>query len=150
MQLRHGGLTIEVPDDWEDRSTLLFVAPRDTAELPTVAAVQRPTEAVAIAFVRVKSGETAEDVMRSQAEQARALNPEFEVSDAGPIDSALGSGWCQTQSLTVFDMPVRQLSAAFVVGPVAVVATASAAESRFARCSEMLSSVLRSLGPAEG
>ncbi len=144
MEIQHGGLLIDLPHSWSDQSSLLFVAPREEESLPTTAAVQRPTEAVAVGFVLAESRD-ARAILTEQTAQLAAAEPTLEVVAEGPFSCGLGPGWSQTQKLTVGETAVRQLSVACLIGHLAVVATASAAEARFKRCEEQLSSILKSL-----
>ena len=144
MKLKHGALVIDLPDTWTDQSSLLFVAPREEQQLPTTAAVQRPTEAVAMNFL-IADTDDPRAILEQQADRMRELHAGFEVLEDGPFTCGLGKGWRYIQRLTVAEVPVRQIAVACVIGPVAVVATASAAEARFQRCEKQLAAILESM-----
>ncbi len=144
MEVRHGGLVIDVPEGWSDQSTLLFVAPRDEATAATVAKVAVPTEAVAVRF-RMSEDKDAAAVLAEEFTGVRAADPDAEEIESGPFSCPLGAGAYRVARVRVGHAPLVQLTAAVVLGPVCVLATASAAEARFPRVREDLLRTLRSM-----
>lgn len=145
MKVRHGNLGLEVPDSWSDQSTLLFVAPLPEAPaLPMLRAQDEPTEAVSVAFRRAQ-GKSAQALLEEQAQALSTMDEGFVVLSSGPFSSGLGPGWKITQRVLMGGAALRQISAAFVLGPVAVIATAAASDARFERVEVALTQVLRSL-----
>lgn len=130
-----------------DQSTLLFVAPPTRETLPTAAKVREQAEAVSINFVTDPSGDPRK-ILAEQARELEQLDAGLRVLDEGPFTCGLGEGWSYVQRLTLQSVPVRQLVVACSVGPLTVVATAAAPDSRFEGARERLAAVLASLGPA--
>ena len=144
MHICHGGLVVDVPESWADRSTLLFVAPQEDNRLPTAQPVEQSTEAVSINFVRDVEGD-ASAVLHDQIERLRAVDPEFQMLHEEPFTCGLGTGWQITQRLHLAGVAVRQLVAACVVGRICIVATASATDERFSQHEPRLRAILQSL-----
>ncbi len=144
MKLQHGGFSIELPDDWSDMSTLMFVGPPEAPALPTVSPVQGPAESVTVSFV-VVDDEDARTVLRQQAKALETTDPSFRVLDEGPFTCGLGEGHRFRQTIEADGVEVHQLCVACVLGPVAVVATASATAERFDRCAPKLEGILESM-----
>jgi hypothetical protein len=143
MQFRHGGLTLELPNDWMDQSTLLFVAPPTSENVMSTHKVAEQSEAISINFVLAPG-----DVKALLAEQAEALganDPGFEILEEGAFSCGLGEGWSYVQRMTIQGIPVRQLTVACPVGPIAVVATAAAPDGRFDDARERLHEILMSI-----
>ena len=143
MRLNHGALGIDLPPDWRNQSTLLFVAPRPKLNLPSTAEVQQPTEAISISFYY--DTQSPQALLGQQAEQLGQVHPGFAVIDDGPISSGLGDGWRYTQDLDMDGTPVRQIAAAFAIGPVTVLATAATVRETFEARREELTQILCSL-----
>ncbi len=144
MEVQHGGLIIDVPEGWSDQSTLLFVAPRDSQTAATVAKVAVPTVAVAVRF-RGSDGLDAVAVLAEELSGVRAADPDAVELEAGPFSCPLGAGAFRVVRLRVSQAPLVQITAAVVLGPVCVLATASAAEARFSRVRDELLRVLQSM-----
>ena len=140
MELRHGGFVVDVPEGWQDQSALLLVAPPPSA---TPMKIDEPTETLAIRFVAVGANDTAISLL--EGEQARleaALESKVIVVDDAPFTCALGVGWHRTHKVSIAGVPLRQLCVAIVVGDVAVLATATAGETRFAKARPLLERAL--------
>jgi len=144
VKLHHGALVVDLPNGWSDRSTLLFVAPPETQNLPTTAHVQEPTEAIAVHFSHT-SAQSAQQVLHEQSEQLRQVDPNYRLVSEGPFSCGLGEGWRYTQELKVGEQYVSQLSVACLLKTLAIVATASAPSARFARNQAQLLTILESL-----
>lgn len=150
ITVRHGGLTVDIPEGWSDRSTLLFVGPSPlAAALPTTQPVSQVAEAVAISFVPTEGKELTE-LLADQSTPLRAAAEHFEVLEEGDLQSGLGQGRIATQQLSVGSDRLRQLTAVFSVGEVSVVATATTGEAGFDVAKGRLMDVLESLNRAKG
>jgi hypothetical protein len=143
MKIRHGALAIDLPAEWQDQSTLLFVAPRQTETLATTATVEQPTEAISVTFVT--DDDEPQGILARQAESMTKLDAAFEVLKQGPFTTALGEGWCYEQRFEMGGSVVRQLAVACRVGRVVVVATGAAVDARFERHRDKLTTILASL-----
>lgn len=152
--VRHGGFAIDVPDGWSDQSTLLFVAPRLASDPRSLHGEVKPTETISVRFVLgAGAGEAgagaleldAAGLLASQVEALKVTDPDFTVLATGPFTSGLGEGWQQTQRITVGGVALLQLATATVIGPIAILATATAAEAKFANVEAQLTSVLSSM-----
>jgi len=150
MQIQHGALAIDVPADWQDQSTVLFVAPRTEESLTTLSTVEQPTEAVSLTFVT--DSDDPKRILERQAESLRKMDAGFELLGEGPFETALGSGWSYEQRFDMGGSVVRQLAVACRVGPVVVLATGAAVDARFDRHRNQLAAILASLklGGASG
>lgn len=142
--IRHGGLEVDLPGDWEDRSSLLFVAPASDASLPVGNKVEASREAITIDFT-FGDGRDAKVILEERAAGLRKIDPGFEVIEQGPFECGFGEAWCYEQRLTLGEVRVRQLAVVCCVGPVAISATAAASEERFGAVRPRLEAVLRSL-----
>ncbi|MBI3178680.1 MAG: hypothetical protein HYZ27_03410 [Deltaproteobacteria bacterium] len=143
MSIRHGGFVIDIPTDWSDQSTLVFVGPRPV-HLPTTAAVDPVSEAVAVSFVPGAKSEPKE-ILATQSAQLGRADPTFEVVSDGPFPCGLGEGWRYTQKLTVDGQQVVQLSVACRAGDVMVLATGAVDAGSFALCEARIAKILASM-----
>lgn len=143
MHIRHGGFVLEIPADWSDQSTLVFVGPLP-AKLSTTTQMAPVSEAVAISFVRAARGEPQE-ILRTQAQQLAHSDPTFELLSSGPFSCGLGEGWRYTQKVTVDGQAVVQLAVACRAGDVMVLATGAVDANSFSRREAQLAEILRSM-----
>ena len=144
MEIQHGGPVVDVPEGWADQSTLLFVAPPQSHAAPTVSKVAAPTEAIAIRF-RVSNQQDAAALLGEEAAGLRSTDPELALVEEGPFRSGLGVGAFVIHRLQVAQTPLLQMSTATVLGPICILATASAAEARFPRVRAELERALSSM-----
>jgi hypothetical protein len=144
MEIVHGGLVIDVPAGWTDASSLLFVAPR-MHDMPTKNAVDAPTETLSIRFAFAREGDSARAILDAELTSLRAIDAKARVLDEGEHACDLGAGWRQTLGVTIGGAPLRQIAVCVVAGPVAVLATATAGEARFALARPTLEGALTNL-----
>jgi hypothetical protein len=144
MEIVHGGLVIDVPAGWTDASSLLFVAPR-VHDLPTKNAVDAPTETLSIRFAFAREEDSARSLLDGELASLRAVDKNARVLDEGEHASDLGAGWRQTLAVTIGGAPLRQIAVCIIAGPVAVLATATAGEARFALARPTLEAALTKL-----
>jgi hypothetical protein len=148
--VRHGGLTVDIPEGWSDRSTLLFVGPSPlAADLPTAQHVSSPAEAVSIAFVPT-AGKDVDALLAEQSEPIRKAVDQAGEAEVSEVTSGLGPGRLLSQPIVLGSDHLRQLIAVFPVGEVTVVATATAGEAGFSQAKGRLLGVLESLDTATG
>ena len=152
MKLQHGRLTVDVPPGWADQSTLLFVGPApDVAR--TTTRVTQPSEAVAITFAGA-GDDDARAMLGQESARLKKVDPELTVVEEGAFACGLGNGWSTVQRYRLGSTMLRQISVCVVHGPVAVLASASAADAAFDKKADTLWGVLRSLDfandPKEG
>lgn len=143
MAIQHGGVKIDVPPNWLDRSTLLFIRPPH--QVPTSASVDPSTEAVSVSFLTDLS---PQDALRRQFDQLRGIDPQLTLLSEEPFACGLGEGHAYIQRFRVEGRPMLQLVIACQAGDVVVLATGSAAEERFDGCREQLRQILASIRPA--
>lgn len=141
--IRHGGLEVDLPGDWEDRSSLLFVAP-SADSLPEGHKQDPAREAVTIDFT-FGEGRDPRLILEERAEGLRKIDPGFEVIERGPFECGFGRAFCYEQRLTLGEVRVRQLAVVCCTGPVVISATAAASDDRFDLVRPRLETVLRSL-----
>ena len=148
MEVRHGAIVIDVPNEWEDRSTLLFVAPQPQSNLPTANEVHDSTEAVSVRFVM--GSDSAEDYLAAQAAELAELRTGHELQAQGTFACGLDGAWHHVRRVEVAGQRLRQLAVAAPLGPMLVVATAAAGDARFDFVREQLTAILSSLRLARG
>jgi hypothetical protein len=146
MELRHGGLVIDLPEGWSDQSTLLFVAPPPAlvGAVPAANAVAQPTEAVSLRFA-VAGGREARALLEEQTAALRRTDPALSLVEEGPFSAPFGRGWRVVQRLSLGGIALRQIAVACLRGEVALLATAVAGDAAFARAEETLLGILGSL-----
>lgn len=128
-RMRHGRLTIDLPEGWSDRSTLLFVGPPPT--LPTAAKRTLPQPSITMTMVKTK-GEQPIDEARALLDDELAglgaMDVGLEVLKVEDFRTAMGDGVLSTHRLTLDGVRLVQLHAVVVVGQLAVRAAASSSE----------------------
>jgi hypothetical protein len=139
--LRHGKLSIDVPGDWLDQSTLLFVQPREGAEAVPAPAVT-PTLSVRFAF---GPGLVAREIVDAEVEKMTVLQPRLQRVSAGDFEGALGKGFMQHVRTSLMDAPIEQLAAAWVVGDIGVLACVACGGRELARERSRLEAMLRAI-----
>lgn len=150
MEFRHGGLSIDLPPTWADRSTLVFVAPQvQAAGLPTMADVETPTEVVRIEFL-MNPERDAKGFLSAQVGSIVEGDPSFvQQVDEGAFSCGLGEGWQVTLRASLEGYTTRQILVAIARGDIVVLASAIAADDRFDQRRTELVSILQSLRGAE-
>ncbi|MBI5511971.1 MAG: hypothetical protein HY903_24705 [Deltaproteobacteria bacterium] len=143
MLLQHGALAIDLPGNWLDHSTLLFLRPPDGIAAPT-ARIEQVPEAISLSFMR---GVTAEVALLRQAEQLRALDPTMVVLRETAFPCALGAARAYEQRVTLNGRAVQQLVVACVVGEVTVLISAAASVERFPRYESELATIIKNIRP---
>ncbi|HEY4220582.1 MAG TPA: hypothetical protein VGO62_04550 [Myxococcota bacterium] len=138
MQVRHGGLVLDVPSDWLDQSSLLFVAPRAASTLPSAVKVSSPVESLAVRTVVVDAGVSARALLDADNAALASVDASADLVSEG----ALGAGYQRVHRVTLLGHPLRQVSFALVVGELAVLATATCAEARYASVKAELEAML--------
>ncbi len=131
MQHRHQNIAFELPDDWNDRSTLLYIGPDD-----------QPPTALSISFVEA-ADVTPKQVLHEQARLYAQSDPSFEVHE----ESAFDEGWQMRQSMQTDNLNMQQVTIALRTGDTIVLATASCEASHYETSAEALSQILRSIRP---
>lgn len=145
MDVRHGGLIIDVPEGWADQSTLLFVAPPEAVSAPTANRSVQATEVVSVRFAFGDEGTDARAALHKEAAAMAAGDAQFSVLTEGTFTCGLGAGWRVIQRVSIGGVALRQISCAVVVGAVTVIATATAADARFDKQQAQLERVLASM-----
>lgn len=144
MKLQHGRLSIDVPPGWSDQSTLLLVAPPDETSAPTASSVHHATEAVAVHFI-IAGDDDARALLGQDIERLQKLDAELVLVEQGPFTCGLGEGWSTVQRYRLGGSVIKQISVCVLVGPVAVMASASTTDGGFDKKAPALWNVLRSL-----
>jgi hypothetical protein len=134
MQLKHGRLTLEVPEDWVDQSTLLFVQRRADPE-PVPAPTVTPTLSVRFAS---GTGLTPQGLVDLETQGLERVG-------AGELEGSLGKGALVHVKVTLLDEPIEQLCAAFVVDGLGVVACAACGAREMKRERPRLEALIKAL-----
>ena len=144
MEIRYGALVIDVPADWSDQSSLLFVAPASANDLPSTVKVEEPVETLSLRIVP-HDDQTAQQMLDREEEKLLAVAAKPEVVEDAPFTCPLGNGWQRVHKVKIAGAPLRQICVVVVVGRLAVLATATSGEARFARVRPQLEHALASL-----
>jgi hypothetical protein len=121
--VEHGRIRVHLPGDWEDRSTLLFLAPAH-------AGPAAPMSAKAPAKRHRNLSITLDRTDAESAEQF--VKKLLGVATAEPIELAARAGACAARRVQTPDGWVRQLVAAAIVEPgLVLLAIASVDEGSF-------------------
>jgi hypothetical protein len=141
--VQHASLALDLPDGWTDQSTLLFVAPppESTDVVPGKAL---PGEAIAVRFAAA-AGRSAAECLQQQLRSAQQADPNARLISESDFHCRLGAGRLAEQELELAGERLSQLVACVVVGPVAVVASASCGSGAFSQQRARLLAVLTSL-----
>jgi hypothetical protein len=141
--VQHASLALDVPAGWTDQSTLLFVAP--AAELNGVVPGRAaPGEAIAVRFAAA-TGRSAGECLQEQLRAVQLSDPKARLASESDFQCGLGAGRLAELELELAGERLSQLVACVVVGPVAVVASASCGSAAFPQQRAQLLSVLSSL-----
>ena len=138
MQMRHGGLVLDLPEGWSDRSTLLFTGPREK---------DRPGPAMSVHFL-IGEGKDPRGVLIQEFEKRAEVDPDAKVLEEGEFTSRLGQGWCLQQVSTLDDDAIRQVSVCFAIGPVCILAHATCDATQWDTEGPVLMQALSTIGAA--
>lgn len=138
MEMRHGGLVMDLPEGWSDRSTLLFTGPRTT---------DAPGPAMSVHFL-IGEGKDPRGVLIAEFEKRAEVDPTAKVLEEGAFRSRLGEGWCLQQESTADDLHIRQISVCFALGPVCILAHATCDAHQWDTDGQTLMQTLSTLGAA--
>jgi hypothetical protein len=124
ISIQHAALAIDIPDEWRDQSTLLFVAPPPPPTDYADSKPKVPGQAIAVRFVEA-AGRSASDYLKEQHVVAVATDPNARLINEAEFRCGLGPGRIMEQELTLAGHRLCQFSACVIIGPIAVLATAS-------------------------
>ncbi len=144
-RMRHGRLSFDMPPNWSDRSTLLFVGPAPV--LPSANVARMPQPSMTMTFARTKGErplEEARAILDEELAGLRAMNVGLEVLKIEEIETAMGKGSLSTHRLSLEGVRLLQLQIVVVTGEIAVRAAASSGDLEPAREVE-LKKILTSL-----
>jgi hypothetical protein len=131
--LSHGRITLDVPDDWGDRSTLLFCSP------------QGASHGVVSLVVNAVEAETAEGLLKKAVEELKRVDETVKVLSQGKLESKLGAGAYTEVTLTMAGVPVREVLGVVLKGGLAFRVTASAQTPNFEAAASRLWEIMRSV-----
>jgi hypothetical protein len=125
-RMRHGRVSFDIPDDWNDRSTLLFVGPPPS--LPTANAARMPQPSMTMTFARTKGEHALQEaraILDEELAGLAAMNVGLEVLKMEEFETAIGKGALSTHRLSLEGLRLLQLQVVVVTGQIAVRAAAS-------------------------
>ena len=132
--LQYGRLTLDVPDDWTDASSLLFVMPPSQGLAAPLSAKPAGTFTanVSVSTEPLEAGDPTEPQAYLEAATALLKQSGAQFEDAGASAIKMGDrdGWAMERVLEHGGHVVRQLSAVTIVDGRAIIATASCEASR--------------------
>ena len=131
--LSHGALTVDLPDDWGDRTTLMFTAPQGADH-----------GVVSLAVHRVEA-DTAQGVLKRQLEELKQVDEGLKVLSQGELKCGLGTGAYTEVTLVLAGVPVRQILGIVLRGGLAFRVTASAQAQRFDAVAARLWEIVKSI-----
>jgi hypothetical protein len=133
---KYGRLTLDVPDGWQDESTLLFVTPPAAGMAAPLSgrAAESFRANVSVSVQPLVEGDPTEPRAYLEAATAllRAHGAAFEDAGASSITIGGRAGWAMERVLEHGGRLVRQLTAVAIADGRAVIATASCEASRAA------------------
>ncbi len=144
LTLRHGELSISLPNGWTDQSTLLFLGPPTHASLPTLTPTKEPPAVVSVRFLQTHEPDPRE-VLADECRKMQQLDPTFAVLSQGPFQSGLGEGWHLLQKSALMGSEMRQLVVCFCLERTTILASAAVGASSFDEMETTLRGVLESL-----
>jgi hypothetical protein len=129
----HGALTFDLPPDWSDRTTLMFCAPKG-ADHGTVS----------LAVNRVEA-ETAATLLQATFDELKRVDDAVKLNEKGALKSGLGEGLFFDVTLTLGEVPVRQILGVVLKEGLAFRLTASAQLQHFDAAAPKLREILSSV-----
>ena len=144
-ELGHGRLTISLPGDWRDRSTLLFIGPHTasaSAPLQAGAAAAFQSNIVITVESKPEGIETPKAFLEQMSDSMHAAGVDVQRVDSTPFPLGEQDGWCIALRVDVEGTVMRQLVVATFCDELAVVATGSTEESMHAEQIELLREIL--------
>jgi hypothetical protein len=150
MRLRYGIITVELPKDWRDCSTLLFVGPPTERDASLPALNRQSPSAPSVAVQLVKHDGPPDALLARQIAELTRLGSTYELLGEGAFDARAGRAWSCSQRIQIDGRWVRQLSVAISLGGAAILATASATAELFELARERLEGIIRSIEVEEG
>ena len=144
----HGRYTFQLPDGYEDRSTLMFVAKQDMqAPMSLKASPRSAPPNLVVTFVRpVPAGPVAAYLLEQATTTVAPILPAFSIvsrgggeSDAEPVAFVSYSGNP--------GQPIRQIIAGRVVGDALVLVTGGALEAQFPAVERQALALVTSVAP---
>jgi hypothetical protein len=154
VPFRHGALTIDVPQDWRDASSVAFVSPSTHAPGVPMAPGARPTgyhPNLGVSFERLPQGVASPRAYLEQtAEQLRAADVGFVELSAGELSLAGQPGWCSERRFLAGEVVCRQLCAACFLDGQLLVAAGTVAEAAPREAMEQLRAMIRSIRLDQG
>lgn len=141
VSVRHGRLTLEIPEGWADESTVTYAAPVQEALTAALAAKRAPTYRSNLSVsVELKPDEmkTALEFLKGVGDALREQGIEIKDLKSGPFELGDHEGAVIERRVNLGGQIVRQWSAAAFIGPNVLIATASTAESEASKHEKLL------------
>lgn len=145
VRLRYGIMTVELPKDWRDCSTLLFVGPATERDAAIPSLIRQSPSAPSVAVQLVKHDGPPDALLAKQIAELSRLGAPYELLGEAAFDAAAGDAWSCSQRIKIDGRWVRQLSVAISLRGAAILATASATTELFELAREKLESIIRSI-----
>jgi hypothetical protein len=147
-EIRHGKLSITVPDDWSDRSSIVLVAPAESGLTAPQTGKPAPRYAPNVVITFVPNDGAATSARDYAAEMGRALT-EGGVRHKEIASAALALGddeaWSVTRELDADGLLIQQQTVVLLRPSFVVIATATLERSAARTRSELLGGILASL-----
>jgi hypothetical protein len=131
--LSHGSLTLDLPNEWADRSTLMFAAPEGADH-----------GSISLTVNRIEAESAASVLKRTFAELERVVEKARLVTQ-GELQCGLGKGAFYDVAFELAEVPMRQILGVVMRGGLAYRLTASVVAERFDAQAPRLWEILRSV-----
>ncbi len=132
VPFRHGPLTVAVPADWRDETTVVLSSPPRAglaAPLSARAATEVRDTLTLTLEARPEDISSARDYLERMGEQLAESGVAVKTHHLFPVTMCGTEGACAERSVDIDGLVVRQLTGVALLGDHVVVATASTAES---------------------
>ena len=128
ISVRHGRITLSVPEGWEDDTTVSMLGPvkphSGSGVIPTT---ERSRTTLGVSVERLPSGiRDAQDFLKRLGEGLKAAGARIRDVGFEPFEVGGRKGHLVEREVEVADGKIRQLMAAVIIGPDVVLATAAA------------------------
>jgi hypothetical protein len=126
--VRHGRITVSIPEGWEDDTTVSFLGPvKDHPIAGTIPSSERSRSTLGVSIERLPVGITGpKDFLERLGEGLKAAGTKLRDVKLEPFEMGGKKGFIADREVELTDGRIRQLMAAVIIGKDVVLATAAA------------------------
>lgn len=135
INVRHGRITVSVPEGWEDDTTVAFLGPvKEHAGSGVVPTSERSRSTLGVSVERLPAGiADAKEFLSRLGEGLKAAGTRLREISLEPFTVGGRAGFMVDREVEMPDGKIRQLMAAVIIGADVVLATAAADAAVFER-----------------